>query len=49
MASYMIKVVEKNVTTFVIQAESEEEAKEIAKAMQLDVINNTLTAEAITK
>ena len=47
MASYMIKVTEKNVTTFVINAESEKEAKAMAKAMQSNVITNTLTAEVI--
>ena len=49
MKKFMIKVTERNATTFIIEAESEEEAKKIAKEMQLDVMNNTLTAEAITK
>ena len=47
MKKFMIKVTEKNVTTFVVQADSEEEAKAIAKAMQIEVITNTLTAEVI--
>jgi len=47
MEKFMIKVTEKNVTTFVVQADSEEEAKAIAKAMQIEVITNTLTAEVI--
>jgi len=43
----MIKVTETNVTTFVVQADSEEEAKAMAKDMQSNVITNTLTAEVI--